>query len=147
MRNLLIIASLLFFISYTSKGQSNDIEIVKKLNLNWLNTFPTRDSAVLGKILADDFILITPQGAKEGKKENLLNLMSPQIEFISVIIDSVNVRLLSPDIAVLNAWTSFLFKFEQKENRARNCYQDIYMKRKGKWQAIMAHVSSINTQK
>jgi uncharacterized protein (TIGR02246 family) len=147
MKILLFIASLLIFISYTSKGQSSDIEIIKKLNLNWLNAFPTRDSAVLGRVLADDFVLITPQGAKEGKKANLLNLMSPHIEFISVIIDSESVRLLSPDIAVLNAWTSFLFKFEQKETRERNCYQDIYMKRNGNWQAIMAHVSSINTQK
>jgi hypothetical protein len=26
----------------------------------------------------------------------------------------------------------------------RNCYQDIYVKRKGKWMAVMAHVTLLS---
>ena len=119
--------------------------MIKKLNLSWLNAFPRRDSAALSKVLADDFILITPQGLKENKRDNLLNLMSPNIEFISVVVDSMDVRLLSSDIALLTAWTTFTFKFEQKEAKGRNCYQDVYMKRKNKWVAIQGHVSTISS--
>jgi hypothetical protein len=71
--------------------------------------------------------------------------MSPKIEFISVIIDSVHVRLLSSDIGILTAWTSFVFKYEGKKEKAKNCYQDIYMKRENKWVAVQAHVSSLSS--
>ena len=135
---------LLVFSFYTTHAQNADIEVIKKLNLDWLNAYPTKDSLTLSRVLADDFILITPQGTSENKKDNLLNLLSPKIEFISVVIDSANVRLLTPEIGILTAWTSFTFKFAGKETKAKNCYQDVYMKRKNKWFAVQAHVSSLS---
>jgi hypothetical protein len=95
--------------------------------------------------LADDFIMIAPNGQRQTKQDNLMNLLLPNVETISVNIDSVNTRLLTADVSVLNAWITYVFKVDGKEMTGHNCYQDIYMKRKGRWVAVAAHVSLLNS--
>jgi uncharacterized protein (TIGR02246 family) len=146
MRAVLVLGALVIFFPFDSLGQSQDMETIKELNQDWLNSIPKRDSSVLSKILADDFILIGANGARQTKKDNLLNLLSPNIETKSVKIDSVEVRLITPDVGVLTAWTHFVFKVEGKKMTGRNCYQDIYMKRKDKWLAVSAHVTLLGSQ-
>ncbi len=65
------------------------------------------DSAFLSSILADDFMMVSPDGSKQTKKDNLLNIMLPSIETIAVSFDNVEVRLLTPYVALLNAWANF----------------------------------------
>ena len=70
-------------------------------------------------------------------------MADPNTETLSVSFDSVDVRMASPDVAVLNAWANFTFKANGKQMTGKNCYQDIYVKTKGKWQAVSAHVTSL----
>ena len=100
----------------------------------------------MGRILADDFILIGTNGARLTRKDNLLNLVSPNIAITSVNIDSVEVRLLTPVVGVMTAWTSFTLTLDGKKMSGKNCYQDIYMKRENKWVAVAAHVTLLNKQ-
>jgi uncharacterized protein (TIGR02246 family) len=141
MKSIIVLCALTVFFCFDCRGQNGDVDEIKKLNKDWLNSFPTRDSATLDKILADDFVLIGANGSRQTKKDNLRNLVSPGIEFKSVKIDSVDVRLLTPDVAVLTAWTSFIFKTDGKEMNGSNCYQDVYMKREDRWWAVSAHVT------
>ena len=146
MKILLFLSVLVGYFSQKSLGQTNDIETLKKLNAAWLNSYPKRDSATLSSILADDFVLIAVNGAKQTKKDNLDNLLSPNIETISVSIDNVDVRMLSSDVGLLTAYTNFVFKMDGKEMTGKNCYMDVYQKRKGKWVAVAAHVTSLSSQ-
>jgi len=98
----------------------------------------------LSKILADDFIMIGPNGSRQTKNDNLINLFSPNVEINSVNIDSVDVRLLTPDVGILSAWTTFEMKVDGKASIGKNCYQDIYLKRKNKWVAVSAHVTLLS---
>jgi uncharacterized protein (TIGR02246 family) len=141
MKSIIAFCVLFVFYSFDCLGQNNDVETIKKLNRDWLNSFLTRDSATLSKILADDFILIRPNGSKSDKQNNLLNLVSPNIEFKSVKMDSVEVRMITPDVGILTAWTNFVFNADGKESNGSNCYQDVYVKRKNRWYAVSAHVT------
>ena len=53
------------FLSTLVMAQKNDIATLEKLNYSWLAAYPKRDTAILSKILADDFILVNPAGAKK----------------------------------------------------------------------------------
>jgi uncharacterized protein (TIGR02246 family) len=123
--------------------QQNDIQVVKKMNFDWLNAYPKRDTAILSSILADDFIMINPNGNKQNKADNLANMLDPSVETTGVSFDSVDVKQLTPDVIVLTAWLNFTFKANGTEMTGKNCYQDVYMKRKGKWLAVAAHVTSL----
>ena len=141
MKTVLVFSALIIFFSFASVAQSRDAETIKQLNQDWLNALPKRDSLTLSKILADDFIMIGANGSTQTKKDNLTNLMSPSIETKSVEIDSVKARLLTTDVGMVTAWTSFVLSINGKEMTGKNCYQDVYMKRKNKWVAVSAHVT------
>jgi ketosteroid isomerase-like protein len=142
MKAFLFLTILLIFCSIRSSGQNSDIETLKKLNRDFLNSIVNRDTATLSKILADDFLLINPGGMKRNKADNLSSVLASN-QKISVDIDSVEVRLLSGDIGLVTAWTNNKIEADNKETMFKICYQDVYMKRRNKWVAVAAHVSAL----
>lgn len=127
-------------------AQSKDAEIIKRLNEAWLKCYPTRDSSTLSQILADDFVLVSPRGTTMNKSDVLNNVGSDAVKYISVNIDSVSVRMLRDDVAVITCKTTFAFTANNKETTGKNCYSDVYMKRNGKWNAVTAHVTLLSMQ-
>jgi ketosteroid isomerase-like protein len=144
MKTLFCVSVFLISFSNHSSGQNNDIEALKKLNRNFLNSIVNRDTGTLSKILADDFILINPGGIKRNKADNLSGAMVSN-QKISVDIDSVEVRLLSGEVGLVTAWTNNKINADNKETKFKICYQDVYMKRRNKWVAVAAHVSLLGT--
>ncbi|MES1222528.1 MAG: hypothetical protein ABUT20_43940 [Bacteroidota bacterium] len=61
--------------------------------------------------------------------------------FFPVNIDRVEVKLITQDVGKVTAYTAFTITSENKEVAGKNCYQDVYLKRKGRWQAISTHVT------
>ena len=122
--------------------QFKDMEELKRLNRDWLNSYPTKDTATLNKILANDFILVSPNGTKM-TRDDVINNFNKQ-EPVSVNIDSIDVRLITPDVGLITAYTTFIIKTAGKEHTGKNCYQDVYMKRKNRWYAVAAHVTLLD---
>ncbi len=139
---LTILWTIVTLFSETGFSQSKDIEILKNLNKGWINSYPTKDSVTLNKIFADDFVLINHKGMQMTKRDIVGGLNKQEI--VSAKIDSVEVKLLTDNVGVVIAYTTFVLKSEGKEMTGQNCYQDIYMKRKGKWMAVMAHVTLLS---
>lgn len=139
---LAIMWTILTMFSQTCLSQSKDVEILKKLNKDWINSYPTKDSVTLNKIFSDDFVLINHKGTKMTKKDIITGLDKQQI--LSTKIDSVEVQLLADNVGVVTAYTTFVFKADEKNMTGQNCYQDIYVKRKGQWVAVKAHVTLLS---
>jgi uncharacterized protein (TIGR02246 family) len=144
-KRLKLILFLLFPFYFSSLfAQTGDVETIKKLNQEWLHSIAHRDSAMLANILADDFVMISPNGAKLSKKDNLSMVASAQIEYQSINVDSIDVRQLNNDVAIVSCWLTFKFKSDGKDMIGKNCYQDIYLKRDGRWVAVSAHVTLLH---
>jgi uncharacterized protein (TIGR02246 family) len=137
----IIFSFLLMIILQNALSQNKDVEEIKKLNYDWINSYVTQDSVTFSKIFADDFILISPGGKKFTKKDILTNLKNQKMA--STHIDSVDVRLLTNDVGILTAYATFGANADGKNVTGRTCYQDIYIKRKGRWFAVSAHVTSL----
>src|SRR5215831_5920582 len=140
MKILLSVLSMLLF--QNAFSQNKDVDELKKLNQDWIHSLIKKDTTTLSNILADDFILISPNGNRMTKKDNLENLKT--LEVSSDNIDSADVRLLSNDVGVVTAYTTFVLKVNGKDVSGRNCYQDIYVKRNGRWFAVAAHVTLLS---
>lgn len=123
-------------------SQNKDIETITNLNRDWLNSYPTKDKGTLNRIFADDFVLISPKGTKMTKRDIIDNL--DKQETLSINIDSVEVELLTDNVGVVTAYTTFVLKADNKEMTGKNCYQDVYVKRKGTWYAVKAHVTLLS---
>lgn len=135
---------LLITIFQVGLSQKKDIEALTKLNQDWLNSYPKKDTATLAKIFADDFILISPKGVKMTKRDIIANL--DKQETVSVCIDSLDIRLLTKKTGIITVYTTFVLKIDGKEITGKNCYQDVYVKRKGKWLAVAAHVTLLSVK-
>ncbi|HSZ85383.1 MAG TPA: nuclear transport factor 2 family protein [Puia sp.] len=138
----IIFSFLLMMILQNAFSQHKDVEEIKKLNYDWINCYVTKDIVTYRKIFADDFLLISPGGKKFSKEQTVNNLNNQQIT--STHIDSVDVRLLTNDVGILTGYITFVTKDGGKNVTGRTCYQDIYIKRKGRWYAVSAHVTLIN---
>lgn len=63
---------------------------------------------------------------------------------VSASIDSIDIHLLTRDVGLVTAYTTFALNVEGKKMTGQNCYQDVYVKRKNKWLAVAAHVTLLN---
>jgi len=138
---LLFIAVLLIFFSNNSFSQGNDIETLKRLNRAFLDALVNKDTTELGKVLANDFLLVNPGGLKMNRGNNLANLQSSNQQVVSIGIDSIYVRLLTADVGSVLAWTNNIIIVGGKKTTLKICYQDIYAKRNNEWKAVAAHVT------
>lgn len=140
----LAISILLMIIFQNAFSQNSDIETLTKLNQDWLNLSITKDTAAIAKIFADDFVLISPNGAKRTKHEVVRNIMYQDLK--SINIDSIDVRLLTKNVGLITCYLTFVLNNDGKEVIGKNCYQDVYIKRKGRWFAVAAHVTLLNSK-
>lgn len=132
-----------FILSLTCVAQSSssgDIKTLEKLNEDWIHSYPTKDTATMSRIFADDLIMITPNGSRMSKKDIIANVASPGQKIASSKVDKVQVKLLG-NIGLVMAEASFVAVDNGKEVPGRTNYLDVYEKRKGRWVAIAAHVT------
>lgn len=131
---------LLFSIGIAAAGsaQSADITAIKQLNADWIHCYTTKDTATFARIFADDFVLINPVGKKFTKQDMLRGL--PTQPIVSSTVDTVEVQLHG-NIGLVMAKCSFVSRADGKESTGQTSYLDVYEKRKGRWWAIVAHVT------
>ncbi len=127
-------------------AQSTDIDILKKLNQDFGNSIVKKDTATLSKILSEDFLMVNPSGNKLTKKDNISMVASSTIKFTSLTIDSVEIRIITPNVGIVSCWQTFKYMIDGKEMTGKNCYQDVYLKKEKIWQAVSAQVTPLITK-
>ncbi|AYB29209.1 nuclear transport factor 2 family protein [Chryseolinea soli] len=138
----ILLFSLVMVFTCQLHAQNKSVETLKRMNEDWIRSYPSKDSVTLERIFANDFILISPDGNKMTRRDVIRNLRRQEI--LSVNIDSADVRMLDEKIGVVTAYMTFVFKEANTLKTGRVCYQDIYMQRKKRWVAVAAHVSLLS---
>lgn len=105
MKRILLFAFILAGPALLAYAQNSDITMIKKLNRQWLDAIVQEDSSALGRILADDFVLINPGGTRRTKADNI-SMHNPGQQVTRVDIDSQVVRILTDDVGVITVWTT-----------------------------------------
>ena len=139
-----LLTAILFSFCLAGFSQETDIAEIKKLNKEWLQSYPKKDSATLKRIFADDFVLVSPKGVKMTKNDIVNNLANQETR--SINIENEEVKMLSADVGLITVYSNFILIVDGKEVNGRNCYQDVYVKRNGRWYAVAAHVTLLSLQ-
>jgi hypothetical protein len=135
----LLLPALLLLTAIAARGQSSDEAALKALNEGFIHGYITRDTASLGQIFADDFILINPSGQRRNKQE-VLNGFITSPHFLSCEVDTVEISLRG-SIGLVHARAVFTTEDNNKKTTGKTDYLDVYEQRKGRWVAIAAHVT------
>lgn len=111
-----------------------DVDTLTALNRDFVASVQKRDVKRLEEILADDFMVSTPDGSLLDKAE-FLKVTAQPVTTSGLVAEDVRIRLLG-DFAIIHArFTSGWADSEQRQGR----YTDNYARRDGTWVAVSAH--------
>ena len=122
-------------------SQSKDADSLKAINAAFINGYITRDTASLSRIFANDFILVNPAGQRRNRQE-VLNGFITSPHFSVCKVDTVEIRLFG-SMGLVHARAVFTIDQNGQTTTGKTDYLDVYEKRKGRWVAVAAHVTSL----
>ncbi len=128
-----------------SEKRTNDEQQVWQLEHEWINAFIEGDTETLDRILAEDFIFTDPEGRLLTKAEWLADLKSGELNFESIHLDNLQVRMYG-DAAVANGRVTVKAQSKEGGFNGQYCYTDMYVKRNGQWQAVAEQAILLSQQ-
>jgi len=124
--------------------QSNTSDSVAKslieMEHQWAEVCAKRDTSVLERILADDFLGTNTKGELYTKSEGIEKIAKkPKGEYLSGRLDKIKVRFFGDNVAVLRGVESCVRKTKDgKEEPETSPWIDTWLKRNGRWQIVAA---------
>ena len=107
---------------------------IKESERLWAETSANGDTALVERILADDFVGVAPEGTFYDKAREIADTRESRKEFLSNHLNDVNVRFYG-DAAVAQGSESWV---KRDSTRGRYVWTDTWIKRSGHWQIVAA---------
>lgn len=138
-RRPLVVLTLLFL---ATTATADDLEEVRRLDQEITVATWTADPTWFEENLTDDYVLITPTGARRTKRDVINELATPGLKMEPYAPAEVQVRMYG-DAAVVTG--RILQKYTLGGIRFANNlrYTDVYVKRKGRWLLVSGHTSAV----
>ncbi|HUQ86262.1 MAG TPA: nuclear transport factor 2 family protein [Vicinamibacterales bacterium] len=118
------------------KAMPNDLEVLTKLNDDYIRSVQQSNVKRFDEILADDFLCSNPDGTLIDRKAFLQQTAKP-VTIRNLAAHDVNVRVMG-DFAIIHARTSYT---TADGRQAGGRYTDVWARRNGRWVAVSAHVT------
>ncbi len=116
----------------------DDLEILRQLNHDYVQSFLTSDARRYDELIAENFICIEPNGQLVDRAAFLEAAVHPvTVEYFRV--EDVEIRLFG-DFAQIVARTPYKYP-DGRQGVSR--YIDCWIKRDGQWRAISAQITGI----
>lgn len=133
---LAIAASPLPMDARQGRDTPSDLELLTKLNDDYIQSVQRSDVKRFSEILADDFLCSMADGSLLDRRAFLEQTAKP-VTITNLAAHDVIVRLMG-DVAIIHASTTYTTA-DGKDSGGR--YTDVWAKRNGKWVAVSAHVT------
>jgi ketosteroid isomerase-like protein len=117
-------------------SRPDDLELLTRLNADYITSVQKGDVKRFNEILADDFLCSTADGSLVDRKR-FLELTAQPVTIRDLKAHDVNIRLMG-DIAIVHAATSYTTA-DGRPSSGR--YTDVWARRGGRWLAVSAHVT------
>ena len=137
---------LILLTSCYAAAQNNAEQEVRKLERAWLDAYEQRDVKAVSAIVADDFLIVFPDGSTQNKSQLIESLKKPiAIAELSMKFYTEDVRAqVSGDKVILSGRVVTEIKREgATKSKEESLYTDIYVKRNGNWQVVDSRLSNI----
>jgi ketosteroid isomerase-like protein len=109
----------------------------------WLDAAHNRDTATLQWLFADDFVEVHPGGFIVNKQEQIDQIMDPQRVLNEIHPDDIQVRYISPDVAVLTDTTTIKGASGGVTYNGPQRVIRVFVKQQGRWRAAGAGIVRI----
>lgn len=117
------------------------------LERRWDEAIVRRDAAALETILADDFLLIGPNGAVADKAALIKGVADPDgVSFDPFETEDVRVRVYG-EVAILTGHFTQTAHLGPRSETVQLAYTDVYHRTPQGWRAVSAHATVIRRPK
>lgn len=139
MKALTLAAAAVFL---AAAAHADDLESVTRLDREISTATWTADSVWFEENLAEEYVLVTPTGAIKSKREVIRELATPGMKMEPFEPFDVQIRMYGDTAVVTGRMRQrFVLGGIRYANDLR--YTDVYVKRKGRWQLVSAHASTV----
>jgi len=130
----------LFCLSCEQKTDYEKAEsYIRQCENDWAASTVTGDTAVLNRILADDFLGVDPDGSQYTKQDMINAVTSGPRGFVSNHLNEVKLRFYGTTAVAQGSETWTRVKGEAGDTvRGRFVWTDTWVMRNGKWQIVAA---------
>ena len=123
--------------SDTDAAVSDKLQAMER---DWLNAEKTHDAAAFEKVVADDWIAITPDGKSQTKAQRAVEIKTARTT--SATLGDMKVRVFG-DTAVVTGTDDEITVEGSKESSDHYVWTDVFVKRNGKWLAVASQTALI----
>jgi ketosteroid isomerase-like protein len=125
-----------------SKADSDSAisQTLQAIERDWLNAEKNHDAAVFERLVADDWIAITPDGKSQTKAERATEIKTAHTT--SATLGDMKVRVFG-DTAVVTGTDDETTVQDGKKSSDHYVWTDVFVKRNGKWLAVASQTALI----
>jgi len=120
-------------------------EELLKLERAFADAIIKNDLESIGRIVADDWIIVDPNGEIVGRTRFFEVIKSGALTHDIMESEDFRVRVYG-ESAVVTAITSTKGKFMGQEFSTRERATDVFVKRDGRWQCVLTHLTRFTTK-
>jgi ketosteroid isomerase-like protein len=115
-------------------------QTLQAIERNWLNAEKNHDAAAFERLVADDWIAITPDGKSQTKTERAAEIKTANTT--SATLGDMKVRVFG-DTAVVTGTDDETTVQDGKKSSDHYVWTDVFVKRNGKWVAVASQTALI----
>lgn len=145
MRRCLILVNVAIAVAFLSLGQNKSTEVqeeILKLEKDFAKAMIRNDAEAIARFLADDWIIIDPDGGIIDKARFLGVIQSGAL--IHEAMDSGDLRVrIYGDTATVTALTATKGKYMGQEFTTQERASDVFVKGNGRWQCVLSQLTRV----
>jgi len=126
-------------------AQNSHEQEVRKLERAWLDAYEQRDQKAMNEIVADEFVITFPNGSTQTKPQLIESLKKPiKITKFSVkfYTEDVEARVFGDTVILRGRVITEAIREGANVSKEESLYTDTYIKRNGRWQVVVSHLSN-----
>ena len=120
-------------------------EEILRLEKEFSQAIVKNDAEAVGRFLADDWIIIDPDGGIIDRARFLGVIKSGALTHEMMESDDPRVRIYG-NAAVVTAMTTTKGKFNGQVFNTQERATDVFMKQNGRWQCVLSHLTRFTTK-
>jgi ketosteroid isomerase-like protein len=109
----------------------------------WLDAAHNRDTGTMDWLFASDFVEVHPGGFIVNKKQQIDQIRDPQLILNEIHPDDIQVRYVSPDVAVITDTTMIRGESAGVKYNGPQRVMRVFVKQNGRWRAAGAGIVPI----
>jgi hypothetical protein len=115
-------------------------ETIMRLEQDWAKAYLTRDTAMLDRILAFDYVALAPGGKFQSKMELMEEIRTGFVRYEAIENGPMSVRVFG-NTAVVTGSNAEMSSRLDMDTSGRYTWLDVFVLRDGRWQAVASQGS------